>query len=50
MTHNPKNRISARIEVSRILYNSSAITWGNSGSHNHSANIDYQLICIERSL
>ena len=33
-----------RIEISRILHNSFAITWGNSGSH------DYRLIYTERTL
>ena len=54
MTHSLKNRINAsifmRIEVSRIMHNSFAIAWGNSGSHNLSANTNYQLICNERTL
>ena len=54
MTHSPKNRINIsifmRIEISRILHNSFAIAWGNSGSHNLSANTKYQLICTERTL
>ena len=33
--------IFMRIEISRILHNPFAITWGNSGSHNFSANTDY---------
>ena len=39
-----------RIEISRILHNSFAIAWGNSGSHNFSVNTDYQLIYIKRTL
>ena len=31
-----------RIEISRILHNSFAIAWGNSGSHDFSVNTDYQ--------
>ena len=42
--------IFMRIEISRILYNSFAITWGNSGSHNLSVNTDYQLIYTKRTL
>ena len=41
---------SWEIEISRILYSSFAITWGNSGSHDFSANNDYQLIYTERAL
>ena len=33
--------IFMRIETSRILHNSFAITWGNSGIHNFSASTDY---------
>ena len=33
--------IFMRIEISRILHNSFAIAWGNSGSHNFSVNINY---------
>ena len=51
MTHSPKNRINAsifmRIDISRILHNSFAITWGNLGSDNLSTNTNYQLICTE---
>ena len=32
--------IFMRIEISRILHNSFTIAWGNSGSHNFSANTD----------
>ena len=39
-----------RIEISRILHNSFAITWGNSGSHNFCPNTDYRLIYTERTL
>ena len=39
-----------RIEISRILPNSFAVAWGNSGSHDLSANTKYQLICTERTL
>ena len=39
-----------RIEISRILHNSFAITWGKSGSHVFSTNTDYQLIYTERTL
>ena len=54
MTHSPKNRINAGIfmktEISRILPNSFAIAWGNSGSHDFSSNTNYQLLCTERTL
>ena len=54
MTHSPKNRIHAsifmRIEISRILHNTFAITWGNSGSHDLSSDTNYQLICVKRTL
>ena len=39
-----------RIEISRILHKSFAITWTNSGSHDFRANTDYQLIYMERTL
>ena len=39
-----------RIEISRILHNSIAIAWGNSGSYDFSVNTDYQLIYIKRTL
>ena len=42
--------IFMRIEISRILHNSFRIAWENSGSHDFSANIDYQLIYIKRTL
>ena len=42
--------IFTRKEISRILHNSFAITWGNSGSHIFSANTDYQLIYTKRTL
>ena len=42
--------IIMRIEISRIFHNSFTITWGNSGSHNFSANTDYQLTYTERTL
>ena len=42
--------IFMRIEISRILHNSFVITWGNSGSHDFSANTNYQLIYTERTL
>ena len=42
--------IFMRIEISRILHNSFAITWGNFGSHNLSVNSNYQLIYTERIL
>ena len=32
------------------MHKSFAIAWGNSGSHDFSANIDYQLIYAERAL
>ena len=35
------------IEISRILHNSFAITWENSGSHDLSVNTDYQSILKE---
>ena len=38
------------IEISRILHKSFAITWGKSGSHNFSANTDYQLIYAKGTL
>ena len=54
MTHYPKIGLNAsifrEIEISRILHNSFAITWENSGSHNFSDNTNYQLICTERNL
>ena len=39
-----------RIEISRILHNSFAITWENSWSHDFSANTENQLVYIERTL
>ena len=33
--------IFIRIEISRILHNSFAIAWGNSGSHDFSVNTKY---------
>ena len=39
-----------RIDISRILHNSFAITWGNSGSHSVSSNTNYQLIYTKRTL
>ena len=39
-----------RIKISKILHNSFAIAWGNSGIHNFSVNNDYQLIYIEKTL
>ena len=39
-----------RIEISRILHNSFAIAWENSGSHDFSVNTNYQLIYIEKTL
>ena len=45
MTHSPKFRINisifVRIEISRPLHNSFTIAWGNSGSHDLSANTEY---------
>ena len=38
------------IEISRILHNSLQYHGQNSGSHNLSANMKYQLICIKRAL
>ena len=42
--------IFMKIEISRILHNSFAIAWGNSGSHAFSANSDYRLTYTERTL
>ena len=42
--------ILMRIEISRILHNSFAIIWGNSGSHDFSVNTNYQLIYTKRTL
>ena len=39
-----------RIEISRILHNSFAIAWGNSGSHDFSVSTNYRLIYIKRTL
>ena len=39
-----------RIEISRILHNSFAIAWENSGSQDFSVNTNYQSIYIERTL
>ena len=54
MTHGPQLGLNAnifmRIDISRILHNSFAITWGSSGSHNFSASTDHQLICTKRTL
>ena len=38
-----------RIEISRILHTSFAIACWNYGSHNFSANTDYQLIYTKRT-
>ena len=42
--------IFMKIEISKILHNSFAIAWENSGSHDFSVNTDYQLIYTERTL
>ena len=42
--------IFMRTEISRILYNSFAITWGNYESHDFNVNTDYRLIYTERTL
>ena len=38
------------MRIDRILHNSFATVWGNSGSHTFSVNTDYQLIYIKRIL
>ena len=42
--------IFMRIEIPRILHNSFAIAWENSGSHDFSVNTNYRLIYIKRTL
>ena len=42
--------IVMRIEISRILHNSSAIAWWNTGNHDFSAYTNYHLINTKRTL
>ena len=43
-------KIFMRIEISRICHNSFTIAWGNSGTHDFSANTDYQLLYTKKPL